>query len=317
MWVVFAIVWAPHTAPSGATPGSPRGCGLCLASYNRCMPDAQVNSAFLQRRLHQLGLDEVPAVAAAAWLDEAGLLRDSPTRPGLPLRTLLRAGTIPQGEQRPPFRNGRWFIRDRGGIAGRQLSRSASRTSHPGHDDADSTRLGGRVESATDPSMTTERGGLGEVSVAKYDGGHTDTFTRAGLTARGLVGFERFKSIALDRVPLQPGVYVVLRDKDSRPVFLDRSPAGWFKGQNPTVPGAELEGAWPDGAIVSISGRRAPEARAGAVFASGSRSSAITATAARWGIRAVVESGNSLTPMNMSSPGCPRLAAILRSWRRN
>jgi hypothetical protein len=40
----------------------------------------------------------------------------------------------------------------------------------------------------------------------------------------------------------------VLREKNSRPVFVDRSPAGWFKGQDPTVPRAELERAWPNGA---------------------------------------------------------------------
>jgi hypothetical protein len=33
---------------------------------------------------------EARAVEAAHWLDAAGLLADSPSRPGLPLRNMLR-----------------------------------------------------------------------------------------------------------------------------------------------------------------------------------------------------------------------------------
>lgn len=57
----------------------------------------------------------------------------------------------------------------------------------------------------------------------------------------------RFRGIDLDQVPTEPGVYVVLRES-TRPHFLDENPAGQFKGRNPTVPVAELEAAWPDGA---------------------------------------------------------------------
>jgi hypothetical protein len=57
----------------------------------------------LQRRERS----EVPAVEAARWLDRAGLLRDSPIRPGLPLRNLLRVGLITGQRQEP---NHRWFI---------------------------------------------------------------------------------------------------------------------------------------------------------------------------------------------------------------
>src|SRR4051794_5547360 len=67
-------------------------------------------SDLIQDRLRQTGIQEVTAVEAAAWLDIAGALRDSPHRPGLPLRNLLRSGQIRGGEQRPPSRNGRWFI---------------------------------------------------------------------------------------------------------------------------------------------------------------------------------------------------------------
>jgi len=62
------------------------------------------------------------------------------------------------------------------------------------------------------------------------------------------MGFVPFNHIDLGLVPSQPGVYVVLRESDTRPVFLESSPAGWFKDQDPTVPVPELEASWPQGA---------------------------------------------------------------------
>lgn len=62
---------------------------------------------FLQENLRRKGLYEVSAVEAARWLNQAGLLRDSLSRPGLPLRKLLRDGKIVGQRQEP---NKRWFI---------------------------------------------------------------------------------------------------------------------------------------------------------------------------------------------------------------
>lgn len=62
---------------------------------------------FLQDELRRRDRTEVPAVEAARWLDDAGLLRDSPIRPGLPLRDLLRAELI-EGQRQEP--NRRWFV---------------------------------------------------------------------------------------------------------------------------------------------------------------------------------------------------------------
>lgn len=67
-------------------------------------------SAFLQTQLNRRSRDEVPAVEAAQWLEQAHLLKDSPSRPGQPLRKLLRARQIAEAEQRPPRSHGRWFI---------------------------------------------------------------------------------------------------------------------------------------------------------------------------------------------------------------
>jgi hypothetical protein len=72
-------------------------------------PETEI-TAFLQRKLAMLDREDVAAVQAARWLDNAGLLTDSSSRPGKPLRDLLRAGKIDHAEQRPPTANGRWFI---------------------------------------------------------------------------------------------------------------------------------------------------------------------------------------------------------------
>ena len=175
--------------------------------------------AYLQKELSRLALDEVTAVEAASWLDIAGLLSDSPSRPGLPLRELLRAGTIASAEQRPARPNGRWYIlranrrRPSGMLAGERRPGPAPTS--------------GTVES---PSS------------------QPDDFTRAALAGVGFQGFHEFKGIDLRHVPDEPGVYAVLRENATRPHFLDTNPAGWFKGRDPTVPIEELESAWPEGA---------------------------------------------------------------------
>ena len=78
------------------------------------MTDTRAINEFLQEHLSQPGAAELTAVEAATLLAQAGLLADSRHRPGLPLRNLLRAGQIVGADQRPPRKNGRWFItRDR------------------------------------------------------------------------------------------------------------------------------------------------------------------------------------------------------------
>ena len=67
-------------------------------------------NGFLQKRLRRRNEQEVTAVEAARWLDASGILADSEHRPGLPLRNVLRAGSVDGAEQRPNQPHGRWFI---------------------------------------------------------------------------------------------------------------------------------------------------------------------------------------------------------------
>lgn len=68
---------------------------------------AEINN-FIQSKLKELNKEQISAVKMAGYLDEAELLSDSSSRPGLPLRRLLRAGKIIGAEQLP---NKRWLIK--------------------------------------------------------------------------------------------------------------------------------------------------------------------------------------------------------------
>lgn len=83
----------PTSRLSASGEGATRGS---LAEINRAL---QVIACHHSDR-------EVTAVEAAQELDRLGLLRDSPTRRGKPLRDLLRAGSIDQARQD----DGRWWF---------------------------------------------------------------------------------------------------------------------------------------------------------------------------------------------------------------
>jgi hypothetical protein len=69
-------------------------------------------------------------------------------------------------------------------------------------------------------------------------------FTINGLESRGFVGFVAFKHLVIADIPPQPGVYAVLGVNDAPPAFLAHSPAGHFKGKDPTVDVSLLESRW-------------------------------------------------------------------------
>lgn len=56
-------------------------------------------SNFLDEYLQKIGRESIGAVEANALLDKAGILKDNPQRPGLPLRNKLRKGELPYAYQ--------------------------------------------------------------------------------------------------------------------------------------------------------------------------------------------------------------------------
>jgi len=70
------------------------------------IPIAQINQ-FLQSTLSIKEQKNTTAIEAARWLDAVELLKDSESRPGLPLRNLLREGRIDGQRQE---NNNRWYI---------------------------------------------------------------------------------------------------------------------------------------------------------------------------------------------------------------
>lgn len=77
--------------------------------------------------------------------------------------------------------------------------------------------------------------------------------TTEAIDLDGFTGWVSFTALPSADVPTGPGVYVVVRPSDDPPTFLDVSPAGHFKGKDPTVPVAELQALWvPDTRIVYI-----------------------------------------------------------------
>jgi hypothetical protein len=60
----------------------------------------------------------------------------------------------------------------------------------------------------------------------------------------GFSGFVLFNDLPTAEVPARPGVYVVFCEGNDSPTFFESSPAGWFKGRNPTADMNKLAGAW-------------------------------------------------------------------------
>ncbi len=81
------------------------------------------------------------------------------------------------------------------------------------------------------------------------------TLTRQVLEERGFRGFVPFSLLATQLLPLDGGIYVVIRASDAAPTFLAASTAGWRKGVNPAVGMEQLAAKWVDGAEVLYVGK--------------------------------------------------------------
>lgn len=87
------------------------------------------------------------------------------------------------------------------------------------------------------------------------------SWEHAVLERQGFAGFLPLDVVRsrLEEIPVKPGVYLVVIAPTPSPQFLDRSSAGWFKGQDPTYPVERLIGKWvPDAAVIYI-GKAGPK----------------------------------------------------------
>lgn len=89
------------------------------------------------------------------------------------------------------------------------------------------------------------------------DGAGLRHLTSEALEAAGFVGFVPFVDLPTSDVPTDPGVYVVCRPSSAKATFLDTSPAGRFKGKDPSVTIDLLQAAWVSGAEVLYIGKAA------------------------------------------------------------
>ncbi|MGH8251958.1 MAG: helix-turn-helix domain-containing protein [Steroidobacteraceae bacterium] len=99
-------------------------------------------------------------------------------------------------------------------------------------------------------------------SVTRSAGG--GRYPRAPIHAStGYRGFEGFVPLAfvssrLRDIPAKPGVYIVLCSGKSTPQFRRKSPAGWFKGLDPSYSLDELRRKWVSRAEVIYIGKAGP-----------------------------------------------------------
>lgn len=71
----------------------------------------------------------------------------------------------------------------------------------------------------------------------------------------GFAGWITFAELPFADVPRGPGVYVIVRPSDEPPDFLGESPAGHWKGKDPTLPVEELEARWVAGERIVYIGK--------------------------------------------------------------
>jgi hypothetical protein len=85
-----------------------------------------------------------------------------------------------------------------------------------------------------------------------------DELSREALEAEGFTGFltfETLRSTGYGTVPVDAGLYAVLRPSVEPPLFLERSPGGRFKRRDPTVPVRQLEARWVEGCPIVYVGK--------------------------------------------------------------
>lgn len=98
----------------------------------------------------------------------------------------------------------------------------------------------------------------GRQSIMKKNAKIETKIIRKSLIEYGFNGFITIRELRnrrIEDIPKCAGVYVVLREIDTPPMFLDNNPGGRFKRKNPTVTKEELQSNWVDGAHVIYIGK--------------------------------------------------------------
>lgn len=84
------------------------------------------------------------------------------------------------------------------------------------------------------------------------------SFSRRALESAGFVGWATWPTLRgsdYSPIPALPGAYLVYAPSAVSPAFVHPSPAGWFKGEDPTVPEARLRSEVVDGTNVVYIGK--------------------------------------------------------------
>lgn len=80
-------------------------------------------------------------------------------------------------------------------------------------------------------------------------------FTKKSLTDAGFAGFRALDELDPMRIPMGPGIWVLLRPSDFDVAFLTKSTAGTFKKKDPSLSRDSLEKEWVAEASVLYIGK--------------------------------------------------------------
>jgi hypothetical protein len=82
---------------------------------------------------------------------------------------------------------------------------------------------------------------------------NTESLKEAGF--KGFLSIGYLRRTQLQDVPNEMGIYLILRNIEDPPVFLEKSPGGHFKGRDPTLPIKKLRQNWVEGTPVLYIGK--------------------------------------------------------------
>lgn len=77
------------------------------------------------------------------------------------------------------------------------------------------------------------------------------------LKTQGFKGFKSVKELrtSLEGLPVEKGVYAVIRDKETAPTFVEKGTGGYHKQRDPNVPTVELNDNWVEGTTIVYIGQ--------------------------------------------------------------